>query len=223
VCNVALRKFAYEAFLIPTNGMAPTLLGEHWEAPCPRCGAPAYSSPIDSKAQFVVDGALMVCSKERRSVTVTDLPKVRAGGDRILVCKLLAPKRWDVAVFHYPAEPSFKYVQRIVGMPGEKLEIREGAVWIDGKKLDPPESIRGIHYSPTIESHGRTYSGPGSVPVELGPDEYFTLGDFADASSDSRLWENGAPGHPSYAVPESNIVGVVINIYWPPGRWTSFR
>jgi hypothetical protein len=108
-------------------------------------------------------------------------------------------------------------------LPNEELAIRDGAVWINGKKLTPSESIRGIYYSPTIEYGGRTYSGPGSVPVKLGADEYFVLGDFVDQSADSRMWEEGAPGYPPYAVPESHIVGVAINIWWPPRRWTSFR
>jgi signal peptidase I len=126
-------------------------------------------------------------------------------------------------VFRYPADPAVNYVMRLVGLPGEKVEIREGAVWIDDKKMDPPASIAGIRYSPTIEWHGQVHSGPGSQPVELGSDEYFVLGDFVDQSSDSRFWQRGAPGHPPYAVPESHIVGVVVNIYWPINRWTSFR
>jgi signal peptidase I len=126
-------------------------------------------------------------------------------------------------VFRNPADPSVNYVKRLVGLPGEQLSIHDGAIWINGEKLDPPPSISGIPYSPTIESGGQVYSGPGSVPVELGPDEYFVLGDFVDNSADSRMWERGAPGYPPYAVPEENIVGVVVNIYWPPSRWTSFR
>ena len=165
----------------------------------------------------------MICSKELQSVFVKDAPQDSHEGDRLLACKLLTPKRWDLIVFRYPQDPSVNYVKRLVGLPGEKLAIHDGAVWINGEKMEPPDSIRGIRYSPTIESHGQVYSGPGSVPVELGPDEYFVLGDFVDASSDSRFWEQGAPGHPPYAVPASHIVGVVINIYWPPSRWTSFR
>jgi signal peptidase I len=126
-------------------------------------------------------------------------------------------------VFSFPGDPSVNYVKRLVGLPGEKLAIQDGAVLINGEKIEPPESIRGIRYAPTIEFGGTVHSGPGSVPVVLGPDEYFVLGDFVDQSADSRFWEQGAPGHPPYAVPTSHMVGVVINIYWPPSRWTSFR
>ncbi|HEY3391566.1 MAG TPA: signal peptidase I [Lacipirellulaceae bacterium] len=165
----------------------------------------------------------MICSKERQTVFVENPLRETGDGDRILVCKPISPRRWDMIVFRYPADPTVNYVMRLVGMPGEKLEIRDGAVWIDHKKTEPPASIAGIRYSPTIEAFGLTHSGPGSEPVELGPDEYFVLGDFVDQSSDSRLWQRGAPGHAPYAVPESHIVGVVINIYWPISRWTSFR
>jgi len=126
-------------------------------------------------------------------------------------------------VFRYPADPTEIYVKRLVGLPGEKLAIRDGAIWINDERIEPPASVAGIHYSPTVEWNGQPLSGPGSQPVELGPDEYFVLGDFVDQSSDSRFWDQGAPGYPPYAVPESHIVGVVVNIYWPVHRWTSFR
>jgi signal peptidase I len=223
VAILIIRPFTYECFSIPTNAMAPTILGEHLEAPCPRCGQPAYGSPPDERSHVSPEGAPMICSQELQTVFVTDVPKIMGEGDRITVCKLLPPKRWDLIVFRYPADPSVNYVKRLVGLPGEKLEIRDGAVWINGEKMEPPDSIRGIRYSPTIDYRGREFSGPGSVPVELGPDEYFVLGDFVDQSSDSRFWERGAPGHPPYAVPASHMVGVAINIYWPPSRWTGFR
>ena len=165
----------------------------------------------------------MICSKERQAVFVSNPPKETGDGDRILICKLITPRRWDLIVFRYPGDPSVNYVKRLVGLPGERLAIRDGAVWINDEKMDPPASIAGIRYSPTIEAHGQVYLGPGSDPVELGPDEYFVLGDFVEQSADSRFWERGAPGYPPYAVPESHLVGVVINIYWPIDRWTSFR
>jgi signal peptidase I len=217
------RAFVYQAFVIPTNSMAPTLLGNHVEAPCPRCGAPAYGSRLEAGRQLPPEGLQMICSKEMKSVLVANPPKSFGDGDRMFVCKLLKPKRWDLIAFRYPHDPSVNYVKRLVGLPGEKLEIRDGAIWIDGEKQEPPEAIRGIHFSPTIESNGHVFSGPGSAPVQLKSDEYFVLGDFVEQAADSRLWEEGAPGYPPYAVPESYIVGVAINIYWPIKRWTGFR
>jgi len=218
-----VKTYGYEGFVIPAESMAPTLLGEHWEAPCPRCGQPAYGSPENARRGFPMEGVPMICSKELRTVYVKTQPTKRGGGGRFLACKFLKPRRWDLVVFGLPADPKVKYVKRLVGLPGEKLAIRDGAVWINGERVEPPAAIHGIHYSPTIELGGNTMSGPGSVPVELRSDEYYVLGDFVDVSSDSRFWQEGAPGHPPYAVPASHMVGVVIDIYWPPSRWTSFR
>ncbi|HJQ79981.1 MAG TPA: hypothetical protein VJ828_08505, partial [Lacipirellulaceae bacterium] len=83
-----IRPFVYEAFTIPTNAMAPTLLGNHWEAPCPRCGAIAYGTPLEPGMPEPPSGFMMNCSKERRSVLVENAPATTCGGDRILVCKL---------------------------------------------------------------------------------------------------------------------------------------
>jgi signal peptidase I len=128
-------------------------------------------------------------------------------------------------VFRYPADPSVNYVKRLVGLPGEELYIRDGAVWINGQRLEPPDEVGGIEYLMTIEISGHPLpTSAGSMhPARLGPDEYFVLGDFSAESSDSRFWEQGAPGHPPYAVPESHIIGVVTHIYWPISRWRTFR
>jgi signal peptidase I len=218
-----LRPFVYESFFTPTNGMAPTVLGEHWTSACPNCGKPAYGALPDHSMHIMPKGYSMVCSNEFKQVFVAGPLGAHEEGDRITACKLLTPRRWDLIVFRYPGDPSVNYVKRLVGLPGEHLEIRDGAVWINGEKLEPPESIRGIPYSPSIEANGQVFTGPGSSPVTLGPDEYFVLGDFVAQSSDSRLWETGAKDHPAYAVPAENIVGVVIHIYWPINRWKSFR
>jgi signal peptidase I len=218
-----IRPFAYEAFLIPTNSMAPTLLGEHLTATCPQCGAPAYGSPPSPYSVSRTDETQMICSKELRSFWIANPPAQISGGDRLLVSKLIQPKRWDLIVFATPEDPSVKYVKRLVGLPGEKLAIHDGAIWINDEKMVPPDSIRGIRYVATIDAHGVTMSGAGSFPVELGADEYFVLGDFVDAAYDSRFWKKGAPNHPPYALPASHIDGVVVNVYWPPSRWKGFR
>jgi signal peptidase I len=223
VLSIAISSYAYEGFSVPENAMAPTLLGTHWITSCPRCGHPAYGPPPGPRAPVAPEGVLMICSNELQSVLVSDTPKAIEDGDRIMTCKFIAPRRWDMVVFRTPEDPTVKYVKRLVGLPNEKLEIRDGAVWINGEKLEPPETLKGIKYSPTIEWAGQVHSGPGSWPVRLGPDEYFVLGDFVQLSSDSRMWRGGAPGHPPYAVPESYIIGVVINIYWPINRWQAFR
>jgi len=217
-----LRPFAYEAFVVPTNSMAPTILGNHAIAACPRCGAPAYASPPEPQSMSTPDGLVMICSKELKTCNVPKFSAV-GGPDRILVSKLTALRRWDLLVFRVPFDPSVVYVKRLVGLPGEELLIRDGAVWINGKKLKPPEELRGIEYLSSIEFGNETREGAASSPVKLANDEYFVLGDFSAQAFDSRFWEVGAPGHAPYAVPESHIVGVVTHTYWPISRWRAFR
>jgi hypothetical protein len=112
---------------------------------------------------------------------------------------------------------------RLVGLPGEELFIKDGAIWIDGTRLNPPAEIAPLQFTDARErSVGETWGSP-ERPAKLGADEYFVLGDFALRSSDSRVWTYETDGHPPYAVPRSYIEGVVTLIYWPPGRWRVFR
>jgi len=213
-----------EAFLIPTNSMAPTVVGEHITAPCPRCGSDAYSS---SETFDLGHNAktLMICSKELRSCLVEHPPKDTSSGDRIIVNKLLRPKRWDIITHRFPEEPDINYLKRIVGLPGETVTIREGAVWIDGVRQTPPELLEKLNYVTEIEGSPflKPMWGDERRPAKLGPDEYFVLGDFSERARDSRLWQANDSGHPPYAVPESYIIGVATHIYWPPSRWRSFQ
>jgi signal peptidase I len=223
VAATLLRTYLYEAYYIPTNAMAPTILGEHFTATCPNCGHLAYGSPMESPLVEPPPGDIMICGHERKAVYVTAPVRTAAGGDRILVSKLNKPRRWDIIVFRVPSDPSVTYVKRLVGLPGEELFLRDGAVWINGERQDPPDEISGIEYLDSIlEAPERSWTANGT-PVQLGPGEYFVLGDFSARSADSRYWTTGAPGHPPFAVPEENILGVAICIYWPIARWRAFR
>ena len=165
----------------------------------------------------------MICSKERCSCEVANPPQIEYMCDRFVVCKCLHPQRWDVIVFRDPEDSKTNFCKRLVGLPGETVTIRDGAVWIDGKKQTPPDSCKGIEYLDRIEGVSMALWGSEARPATLGHDEYFVLGDFSTHARDSRLWQQGAPGHPSYAVPESYIVGVVTHIYWPLGRCRVLR
>ncbi len=218
--------YLFEAFKIPTNAMAPTIIGVHWEAPCPRCGSPAYATPEPERLASFNQPILMICSRERRSCEVVDPPRVESSGDRLVVSKLIHPQRWDVIVFRYPENPEINYCFRLAGLPGETVVIRDGAVWINGEKQVLPDSYKGIEYLARLDDGVLgvpTLWGSEDKPASLGPDEYFVLGDFSARAKDSRLWQQGAPGHPPYTVPGDYIVGVVTHIYWPPSRWRVFQ
>jgi signal peptidase I len=198
--------------------MAPTFLGEHLTVACPTCGKPAFGSPPQDHEY--PDERLMICEAfhVHKSKTASNL----GDADHFLATKFLRPRRWDVIAFRYPADPAINYVKRLVGLPGEEVFIKEGSVWINGQRLETPDSLQGLQYVTEFPYEPNIWGTP-ERPAKLGEGEYFVLGDFSLQSADSRLWQIGAPGHPSYAVPESYIIGVVTHIHWPPSRWRILR
>jgi len=222
VSLVLVRPFLVETFSIPTNTMAPTLLGNHLKGTCPDCGRPSVAAlPISVLPSLSGRPQLMIC--ENFHVLQGMVGSRVFPGDRFLVAKYLRPWRWDLIVFRNPHEPSEQYVKRLVGLPGEEILIQDGAVWANGTKQTPPDSIRNIRYlSEFPNARGKVW-GSVNHPAPLGADEYFVLGDFSANSEDSRFWSEGAPGHPSFAVPRSHLRGVVTHICWPPQRWRILR
>ncbi|MFQ5342549.1 MAG: signal peptidase I [Anaerolineae bacterium] len=109
---------------------------------------------------------------------------------------LHSPERGDIIVFEYPRAPDRDFIKRIIGLPGETVEIRDGSINIDGVPLDEP-------YLPE-PTHGNM------AARTLGPSEYFVLGDNRDNSSDSRSWG---------PLPTDNIIGKAWISYWPPQLW----
>jgi signal peptidase I len=106
------------------------------------------------------------------------------------------PQYGDVVVFEPPNRPGEDYVKRIIGLPGQLVEIRNGQVFIDGQPVHEPFTVRPGSYS--------------MEPRRVGPNEYFVLGDNRNSSSDSHSWG---------MVPRENIVGRAWISYWPPSSW----
>jgi signal peptidase I len=119
------------------------------------------------------------------------LPFIDAG-DRPERFLFRAPKRGDVIVFRYPEDPSRDFIKRVVGLPGDVVEEREGIVSVNGVTLEEPY---------ILSPDSRTYPAQ-TVP----PGHYYVLGDNRGNSSDSRVWG---------FVPEENIVGQAMFSYWP--------
>jgi len=117
-------------------------------------------------------------------------------GDNPVHYLFRAPKRGDVVVFRFPGNPDRDFIKRIIGEPGDTVEVRDGVVYIDGAPLDEPY----ITSKPTY-----TY-GPAEVP----PKHYFVLGDNRNNSYDSRAWG---------FLPEENIIGQAWLSYWPTDYW----
>ncbi|MDB5311588.1 MAG: signal peptidase [Gemmataceae bacterium] len=131
-----LRTATVEPFGVPTGSMAPTLIGNHREAPCPRCGFPVrVGTPLGGeRSGFYADIHCPNCGK---STNLSDARDV--SGDRLLVDKniysLRRPRRWEVAVFRCSADMGKPYVKRVIGLPGEEIVIADGDVYADGELL----------------------------------------------------------------------------------------
>ncbi len=144
VCVLMFRAFAAEAYIVPTGSMAPTLLGMHREVTCPRCGL-RFAVGMDEQGR----SARPICPN-CGNAELDHAPATNRNGDRLLVQKHLfdwrAPRRWEVAVFQNPAEPTQAYVKRVVGLPGEAIQVRGGDVYVDGriarKSLDEQHATR---------------------------------------------------------------------------------
>lgn len=121
-------------------------------------------------------------------------------GERVLASQVpywfTAPRRGDVVIFRYPGDPSKNYVKRIVGLPGDVVEIRGGLLYLN--RALAPEPYK------QIASHGDY--GPECVR----PGYLFVLGDNRDESNDSRYWGE---------LPCGNVEAKALARYWPPGRW----
>jgi signal peptidase I len=130
LCLLVARTFCAEAYVVPTGSMAPTLLGLHHALTCRTCGF-LYLVGADEGAH----AASPVCPNCGQRAPDDDLA-VASGGDRVIVQKFVydfrRPRRWEVAVFHFPGEPSQAYVKRVVGLPGETITIMEGDVYVNG-------------------------------------------------------------------------------------------
>jgi signal peptidase I len=203
------------AYVVSSGSMAPTLRGEHVTAICPHCQGEAFVSvrpPTDELPWRAAEHepANGICSQCRSISEFRGVRREVRGADRFICNRLLTPERWDVIVFRYLREPSSLYVYRLVGLPGETVEIKEQSVWINGVKMEPPAELRGIRYDESPI--------PGLKPPKaewgLGPDDFFVLGDFTTNSSDSRLWG---------PVPRDHLEAVATLIYWPPSRWRVLR
>jgi signal peptidase I len=144
-------------------------------------------------------------------------------GDHLLVNKfVLGPTMWpierallpigtirrrDVLVFKYPEEPDRDFIKRVIGLPGETLEVREKKVYINGSPLDEPyahyltPAADESQYHEVTSFDVRERYGPVTVP----PNQYFMMGDNRDNSQDSRYWG---------FLPRENIKGRALLIYW---------
>jgi signal peptidase I len=133
-------------------------------------------------------------------------PVAREGERRWLPARAI--RRGDVVVFRFPEDPSRDFIKRCVALPGERIEIRSKAIWIDGERLE--EGAYASYTDPNVYPDNpflhdsisrRDNFGPYTVPEG----HYFFLGDNRDNSNDSRYWG---------PVPAAYIKGRALMVYW---------
>jgi signal peptidase I len=110
--------------------------------------------------------------------------------------RLHDPQRGDIIVFRDPHTPNRKLIKRVIGLPGETVEIQQGQVFINGQPLEEPYIQNPGYYS--------------SPPTQIPDGQYFVLGDNRNNSSDSHSWGT---------LERDLIVGKAWLSYWPPRLW----
>ena len=121
-------------------------------------------------------------------------------GEYLIINKLSyfldEPRRGDIIVLHFPRDRSREYIKRVIGLPGDEIEITESVVTVNGVPLDEPYTNGAAAYR----------SATWTVPQ----DQYFVMGDNRNNSSDSRSWS---------FLPRDDIVGKAWLIYWGIEDW----
>ena len=112
------------------------------------------------------------------------------------------PTRGEVIVFIAPPERNKAYVKRVVGMPGDTVEIERGSIYVDDREISDSRISKNFYYN--FGDYGQA-----GKPIHVPEHSYFALGDNSASSRDSRHWG---------FVPFEDILGKAILIWWPPKR-----
>lgn len=131
--------------------------------------------------------------------------KIPFSDKRIL--KIRDPRRGDVIVFEYPEDPSKDFIKRVIGTPGDEVEVKEKKVYINGMPYENPHEVHKERELIPREQNPRDNFGPVKVPEN----SYFVMGDNRDRSYDSRFWG---------FVKNPKIKGLAFIKYW---SWDSER
>jgi signal peptidase I len=174
------------------------------EPPVANSGGPGiFRTLIDILETVVLSVVLFVVinlvSSRIRVESISMQPTLYAG-NFVLVNKLGykigQPTRGDIIVFKYPPDPSqTPYIKRVIGLPGDTINVENGKVYVNGQELIEP-------YLMSNTARGGTWTVPEG--------DLFVMGDNRNNSSDSRSWG---------FVPLGNVIGKAEIIYWPPEKW----
>lgn len=154
----------------------------------------AFKIPTGSMRMTLIEGDLILVNKfiygAKVPFTNLRLPAIRE------------PKRGDVVVFIYPEDKKKDFIKRLVGLPGETIEIKGGSIYVDDKPANEP-IFNQIYY------YNRGEFAAEGQKITIPKDSYFVLGDNSTSSKDSRYWG---------FVPRGDLLGRALIVYWPPQR-----
>lgn len=121
----------------------------------------------------------------------------------IITMRFKEPKFGDVVIFRAPPDPERDYIKRVIGVPGDKILLESGKVYLNEKELNEKKYLKS-----SIVTPGGSFIQEGKT-ITVPENEYFVMGDNRLESSDSREWG---------FVPFNSIVGEAFFVYWPPDK-----
>jgi signal peptidase I len=159
----------------------------------------AYRIPSSSMEDTLLKGDYILATKFNYGLTIPFTTKKILGAERI-------PSRGDIIIFTFPVNHDMDFVKRVIGLPGDVIEVKDKKVYINGNRFEIPQEKHTDPFTLT--------QGPGKVrdffgPVTVSPGHVFVMGDNRDQSYDSRFWGQ---------VPIENIKGKAFIIYF---SWTN--
>ena len=161
----------------------------------------AYRIPSSSMEDTLLKGDHILATKYNYGLTMPFTTYKFLGMDRV-------PNRGDIIIFTFPGNHAMDFVKRVIGVPGDTIEVREKNVYINGK---PYKQSFEKHTDPFILTQGQGMVRDNFGPVKVDPGNCFVMGDNRDQSYDSRFWG---------FVPIQNIKGKAFIIYF---SWDSSR
>lgn len=191
ILALTIRVFVVQAFKIPSGSMIPTLLiGDHILV-----SKLAYGFQLPKDCKFQVEFPPVTCFSST------------------IVMNFDPPERGDVIVFRYPEDENKDFIKRVVGTPGDVIEIHNKKVLVNGEQFIDKDFTQRV--DPGIID-GRINPRDNVGPLTVPPDSYFVMGDNRDQSLDSRFWG---------FVKMNKIKGRAFLVYWSwkgQGSWTDW-
>ncbi len=191
ILALTIRVFVVQAFKIPSGSMIPTLLiGDHILV-----SKLSYGFQLPEDCEFQVSFPPVTCYSSS------------------IVLSFDPPQRGDIIVFRYPEDENKDFIKRVIGLPGDTIQIKEKQVFVNGELL--PDEGFTQRIDPGIID-GRINPRDNLGPLTVPPDSYFVMGDNRDQSLDSRFWG---------FVRMDKIKGRAFLVYWSwngQGSWTEW-